>query len=56
VLYTWDEKYLMVEPIYAFDEESEAFHEAVSKVDEFFFHVPIRRKLAGSRAEGPAKA
>jgi hypothetical protein len=37
VLHPWDEKHVMVEPIFAFDEEIEAFHEAVSKVDEAFF-------------------
>jgi len=37
VLHPWDEKHVMVEPIYAFEEESDAFHEAVSKVDEAFF-------------------
>ena len=37
ILYPWDKNHIMVEPIYAFDEESDAFHEAVSKVDEAFF-------------------
>ncbi|MHB8207128.1 hypothetical protein [Mucilaginibacter sp.] len=37
VLHPWDEKHVMVEPIYAFDEENDAFHEVVSKVDEAFF-------------------
>lgn len=37
VLHPWDEKHVMVEPIYAFDEENDSFHEAVSKVDEAFF-------------------
>jgi len=37
VLRPSDNTYLTVEPIYAFDEEQEAFHEVVSKVDEDFF-------------------
>jgi hypothetical protein len=37
ILYPWDKNHIMVEPIYAFDEENDAFHEAVSKVDEAFF-------------------
>lgn len=37
VLHPWDEKHVMVEPIYAFEEECDAFFEAVSKVDEAFF-------------------
>jgi hypothetical protein len=37
VLHPWDEKHAVVEPIYAYEEESDAFHEAVSKVDGAFF-------------------
>ena len=43
--------YVMVEPIYSFDEELEAFHEVVSKVDEDFFMY----MCAGSWQEAKVK-
>jgi len=55
VLYPWDEKYLMIEPIYAFDEESEAFHEAVSKVDEAFFIYLYAPNWQEAELKGRAK-
>jgi len=52
ILYPWDKNHIMVEPIYAFDEEIDTFHEAVSKVDEAFFMYMYASDISEAEIKG----